>query len=55
MAEQIRYFMPSHVFDSGCKSAVPSLNVPNPKFLEQKFRRVNATGGPKSMGPRAKI
>jgi hypothetical protein len=37
------------------KSAVPSLSGPNPKFLEQKFRRVNATGGPKSMGPRAKI
>jgi hypothetical protein len=37
------------------KSAVPSLSGPNPNFLEQKFRRVNATGGPKSVGPRAKI
>ena len=47
--------MSSQGFDSECKSAVPSLSVPNPKFLEQKFRRVNATGGPKSVGPRAKI
>ena len=35
--------------------AVPNLGVPNPKILEQKFGRVNAIGGPKSMGPRAKI
>jgi hypothetical protein len=29
--------------------------VPNPTFLEQKFRRVNAIGEPKSVGPRANI
>jgi hypothetical protein len=43
--------MSSQGFDSECESAVPSLGVPN----EQKFRRVNATGGPKSVSPRAKI
>ena len=48
--------MSSQGFDSECKSAVPSLGVPpNPKFVEQKFRRVNATGGPKSVGLRAKF
>jgi SH3-like domain-containing protein len=47
--------MSSQGFYSECKSAVPSLGVPNPKFVEQKFRRVNATGGPKSESLRAKF
>ena len=37
------------------RGAVPILGVLNPKFLEQKFRRVNAIGEPKSVGPRANI
>jgi hypothetical protein len=47
--------MSSQGFNSECKSAVPSLGVPNPKLLEQNFCRVNATGGPKSVGPRTKF
>ena len=40
---------------SGSRGTVPILSVPNPKFLDQIFCRVNASSELKSVGPRAKI